>query len=200
MMRRTCVILWTLLWACVPLGAQTPAASDLAARVQVGVIPCELGAMVDLQVDPKANSQFLLKHGKDTFHMRPVLTSTGVVRLEDSKTGAVWLQISNKSMLMNQKLGRRLADECMTPEQAAVALALKSGNAPGLLDTPSAAVVASPVASPSVATRPQAGSTVQTRAGPLQSRDGLVQAREGQASALPATVASAPSAPKLTTP
>jgi hypothetical protein len=32
-----------------------------------------------------------------------VATSTGTVRLEDKQAGAVWLQIANKSMLMNQK-------------------------------------------------------------------------------------------------
>lgn len=200
MMRRTSVILWTTLWASVPLGAQTPAASEIAAQVQVGVISCEFGAIVDLQADPKVDSQFLLKHGKDTFHMRPVATSTGVVRLEDSKTGAVWLQISNKSMLMNQKLGRRLADECMTPAQAAVALALKNGTAPSLIDTVAPVAVAAPVAPQSKATQPQAGSTVQTRAGTLQSRDGVVQSRNVQPSALPSSMASAPGAPKSTTP
>ena len=132
--------------------------------------------------------------------MRPVATTTGVVRLEDPKSGAVWLQISNKSMLMNQKLGRRLADECMTPEQTAVALALKKGATPGLLDTATPNPAAASVESATAVTQPQAGSTVQTRAGPLQSRDGLVQTRVWQASTLPATVASAPSVPKTTIP
>lgn len=173
-----------------PCWAQSPPASEIAARVQVGKIPCELGAMVDLQADPKAESQFILKHGKDSFQMRPVATSTGVIRLEDAKSGAVWLQISNKSMLMNQKLGRRLADECMTPEQAAAGLALKNSSAPGLLDSPAPAAAA-----PAVATQPQAGATVQTRAGPLQSRDGLIQSRAVATSPASLSAASAPKAP-----
>lgn len=52
-------------------------------------------------------------------------TTTGTVRLEDARGGAVWLQIANKSMLMNQRLGQRLADECMSPEQIVVAEAIK---------------------------------------------------------------------------
>lgn len=153
--------------------APAPSFADIASRVLVGTIPCELGAVVDLRADPKAESQFILKLGKDVFQMRPVPTSTGVVRLEDAKSGAVWLQISNKSMLMNQKLGRRLADECMSAEQSAVALALKANPVPGLLDAPAQTA---PAQAP--AEQPKDAAPVQTRAGPLQFRDGQVQSRD----------------------
>ncbi len=145
-MRRFCISVFAAVWIAAPTLAQTPSPADIALLVQVGRIPCELGAVVDLQADPKAESQFILKLGKETYQLRPVPTSTGVVRLEDAKLGAVWLQISNKSMLMNQKLGRRLADECMSPAQAAVALALKANPVPGLLDAPTqgAAALATP--------------------------------------------------------
>ena len=192
-MRSTSFGLLTAVCLALPSWAQTPPANEIAARVQVGKIPCELGALVDLQIDPKAESQFILKHGKDTFQMRPVATTTGVIRLEDAKSGAVWLQISNKSMLMNQKLGRRLADECMTPEQAAAGLALKNSSAPGLLD------IAAPAA-PSVAAQTQSGSAVQTRAGPLQSRGGLVQSRALATGPAPSSMASAPVASRPSTP
>jgi hypothetical protein len=66
--------------------------------------------------------------------MAPVVTSTGAIRLEDAKAGGVWLQLSNKSMLMSQKLGSRLADECMSPAQVAVAERLKTNPAPSLLE------------------------------------------------------------------
>ncbi len=33
----------------------------------------------------------------------PVLTNTGAVRLENAKDGLMWLQIANKSMLMDTK-------------------------------------------------------------------------------------------------
>lgn len=194
-MRCTSFGLLTAVCLGLPSWAQTPPASEIAAQVQIGKIPCELGAMVDLQADPRTESQFILKHGKDTFQMRPVATTTGVIRLEDAKSGAVWLQISNKSMLMNQKLGRRLADECMTPQQAATAVALKNSSAPGLLD-----IVAPTAPAPVMTTQPQAGSVVQTRAGPLQSRDELIQSTAVAISPAPSSMASAPSAPKPATP
>jgi hypothetical protein len=66
--------------------------------------------------------------------MKPVSTSTGAIRLEDEKAGAVWLQLANKSMLMDQKNGRRLADECAHPDQVAFANDMKVNPPPALID------------------------------------------------------------------
>ena len=40
-------------------------------------------------------------------------------RLLSKDAGATWLQLGNKSMLMNQKLGQRLADGCRNEQQMA---------------------------------------------------------------------------------
>lgn len=108
----------------------------LADRVHTGRIACELGQHVSVSKDDKNPGHFLVSGSGFNFHMSPVGTSTGVVRLEDAKAGAVWLQIANKSMLMNQKQGRRLADECMSPEQLQVAEAIKKHPPQSLLDAP----------------------------------------------------------------
>jgi hypothetical protein len=47
----------------------------------------------------------------------PEETDTGAVRLEDKKSGVVWIQIPAKSMLMNAKIGQRVADGCVMAEQ-----------------------------------------------------------------------------------
>lgn len=108
----------------------------LADRVHTGRIACELGQHVNVSKDAKNPGHFLVSGSGFNFHMAPVGTSTGVVRLEDAKAGAVWLQIANKSMLMNQKQGKRLADECMSPEQLQVAEAIKKNPPQSLLDAP----------------------------------------------------------------
>jgi len=108
----------------------------LAERVHTGRIACELGQHVNVAKDSSTPGHFLVSGNGFNFHMSPVGTSTGVVRLEDMKAGAVWLQIANKSMLMNQKQGKRLADECMSPEQLQVAEAIKKTPPPSLLDAP----------------------------------------------------------------
>ena len=114
--------------------AMTPAELAIAERVQVGKIPCELGASVTLTADAK-NPGYFNMHGKNfDFRMFPVATSTGAIRLEDQKAGAVWLQLANKSMLMSQKLGIRLADECTSPAQLEVAQNLKLNPPASILD------------------------------------------------------------------
>lgn len=131
--------------------AMNPAELAIAERVDVGNLPCELGASVTLAKDPKAPGYFDLQGKNFKYRMFPVLTSTGAIRLEDRKGGAVWLQLANKSMLMNQKLGIRLADECKSPAQVAVAENLKLNPAPSLLDAPKPAAAAmTPAAAPAL--------------------------------------------------
>lgn len=105
--------------------AMTPAELAIAERVQVGKMPCELGASVTLTADAQKPGYFDMQGKNFSYRMFPVATSTGAIRLEDQKAGAVWLQLANKSMLMNQKLGIRLADECMSSAQSEVAENLK---------------------------------------------------------------------------
>lgn len=137
--------------------ALTPAELAIAERVHVGKLPCELGAAVDLTADPKAPGYFNVSGKNFKYRMFPVATTTGAIRLEDQKAGAVWLQLANKSMLMNQKLGVRLADECMSPAQLAVAEAIKLNPPASVLDAPKPAVAAaSAAAAPVVSDAPAA--------------------------------------------
>ena len=109
--------------------ALTPEALAVAERVRVGHFPCEHGTSVTLSADPKTPGYFNMQSKNVSYHMAPVASVTGAVRLEESKSGAVWLQLANKSMLMNQKLGTRIADECMSPEQSGVAQGMKTAPA-----------------------------------------------------------------------
>ena len=114
--------------------ALTPEELAIAERVHVGRMPCELGAFVTVTADTAMPGRFHVEGKGFMYYMQPVATTTGTVRLEDSKGGAVWLQIANKSMLMNQKLGQRQADECMSPEQTLVAEAIKKNPPPSVLE------------------------------------------------------------------
>jgi hypothetical protein len=97
----------------------------VAKRVHLGEIKCELGAHVDIK-PMKREGFFLVKHRLSRFVMHPVHSRTGAIRLEDPARGAVWLQLGNKSMLMNQKEGKRLADECQSPDQVIFAEEMKN--------------------------------------------------------------------------
>lgn len=114
----------------------TPAEKAVSERVYTGHIVCELGASVQVDPDPKSPGSFFVAGKGFKYHMRPVVAATSAVRLEDQRSGAVWIQIANKSMLMNQKLGQRMADECMSEQQAQVTQAMKTAPAQSLFDTP----------------------------------------------------------------
>jgi len=118
--------------------ALTPAELAIAQRVYQGKLPCELGAFVSLTADAKSPGYFDVQIKKQKYRMFPVETSTGAIRLEDHRAGAVWLQLANKSMLMDQKLGKRLADECKSPDQAVMAEMLIKNPLPSVLDAPAA--------------------------------------------------------------
>lgn len=119
--------------------ALTPEQLAIADSVHTGTLPCELGAQVELTKDAASPGYFNLSGKGFRYRLHPVQTSTGAVRLEDPHDGAVWIQLANKSMLMDQKHGRRLADECASPAQVAVAEALKKNPPPSLLDPQPAA-------------------------------------------------------------
>lgn len=112
----------------------TDAELEISKTIQTGRIQCELGADVTVSADEKNPGFFHVVAGKQRYYMHPVESRTGAVRMEDNRAGAMWLQLGNKSMLMNQKLGQRVADECVTPAQREFALQMKSSNQPGLLD------------------------------------------------------------------
>ena len=114
--------------------ALSPQELAIAERIEVGLIPCELGESVSVAADAHVPGYFDVQTKKLKFRMVPVVTSTGAIRLEDSAAGAVWLQLSNKSMLMNQKTGTRLADSCMSSAQLAVTEAMIKNPPPSLLE------------------------------------------------------------------
>jgi hypothetical protein len=108
---------------------------SIARRVHQGNLPCELGAAVRVEPDQIQPGYFNVQGKGFHYRMHPVVTSTGAIRLEDKQAGAVWLQLANKSMLMDQKKGQRVADECAHPDQMAYAAQMKTNPPPALFDT-----------------------------------------------------------------
>ena len=97
--------------------ALTPGQLDAAQRVFTGKADCEFGEKIDVLAVEGKPGHFHLKHKTATYTLVPEETTTGAVRLEDKRAGIVWLQIPSKSMLMNAKIGQRVADNCLMQEQ-----------------------------------------------------------------------------------
>ena len=99
----------------------------IAKTIFTGVIQCELGEKVTIK-PMRREGFFFVSRGINRFVMHPEESRTGAIRLEDPQRGGLWLQLANKSMLMNQKEGKRLADDCQSPEQVTYAKTMKAVN------------------------------------------------------------------------
>ena len=99
-----------------PLASKDPTMA-IASQVQTGRFPCELGQSIDLKEVAGELGHYTLSLKGRVYAMVPMVSQTGAIMLEDAKNGLKWIQLSNKSMLLNSKLGQRMADECQSPNQ-----------------------------------------------------------------------------------
>lgn len=88
-----------------------------AAMTHFGGYECEFKQTVQVVMNPRYDGYVDVRYGKQTYTMRPVLSSTGALRLEDVRGQTLMLQIAYKSMLMDVKAGRRIVDECVHEKQ-----------------------------------------------------------------------------------
>lgn len=91
---------------------------EAAKRAYLGEYHCEFKQVVNIGTHPKTAGYIDVAWQKHVYTMRPVLSSTGALRLEDVGGRTLMIQIANKSMLLDTKIGQRLVDECVHPEQA----------------------------------------------------------------------------------
>ena len=142
----------------------SPEQAKAAEMVFYGAYDCEFQQTVHITQNPKHASYVDVKAGKGSWLMKPVLSSTGAIRLEDVRGETLMVQISSKSMLLNVKSAQRIVDECISPKQreliaeakaakaAAESAAASGGAAPG---TPVAGAAPAPApASESSAPKP----------------------------------------------
>jgi hypothetical protein len=99
------------------LAPASPEQADAAQRVYYGVYDCEFKQTIDISESKKNPSYVDVKHGSRDYLMKPVLSSTGAVRLEDVRGEALMVQIASKSMLLNVKTAQRIVDDCVSPKQ-----------------------------------------------------------------------------------
>ena len=96
-----------------PLPEATPEQLQAGERVLTGNYGCEFGKSVAVGHSERYAGYFELKMDRQSWVMKPVVSSTGAVRLEDVKGNALLIQILTKSMVMDPKAGRRLVDGCV---------------------------------------------------------------------------------------
>jgi len=100
-----------------------------AEMVYYGKYECEFNQTVDIEQSPKYSSYVTVKHGKGEWLMKPVLSSTGAIRLEDVRGETLMVQIASKSMLLNVRTAHRLVDDCVSPKQRELIAEAKAAKA-----------------------------------------------------------------------
>lgn len=95
------------------LALATPEQMSAAERVLVGQYDCEFGQRISIDPHDGQQGYFRLRHGQQSWLMKPTLTATGAVRLEDVRGAALMIQILTKSMLLDPRKGQRLVDGCV---------------------------------------------------------------------------------------
>jgi len=106
-----------------------PEQIDAAERVYYGTYECEFNQTVHIAKSSKHAAFVSLTSGKSTWLMKPVLSTTGAVRLEDVKGETLMVQIATKSMLLNVKTARRIVDDCISPRQRELIAEAKAAKA-----------------------------------------------------------------------
>ena len=110
----------------VKLLEATPDQEKAAELVYYGVYECEFNQSVNILASTTHHFYVDVKHGKTTWLMKPVLSTTGAVRLEDVKGRTLMVQIASKSMLLNVKTRHRIVDACVSARQRELLEATKA--------------------------------------------------------------------------
>jgi hypothetical protein len=102
-----------------PLAAAGAEQLEAANAAHLGSYDCEFEQRVTLEPYAKAPGYIELKQKTQAWVMKPVMSSTGALRLEDVKGRILMIQIANKSMVMDTQIGQRLVDGCVHEKQRA---------------------------------------------------------------------------------
>ncbi len=89
----------------------------VAPRVYEGDADCDLKERVSVRAVLNEPGIYEVRHRKARYRMLVEPTHTGAVKLRDARAGVVWLQIPSTSMLLNDKIGQRVASNCLSAEQ-----------------------------------------------------------------------------------
>jgi hypothetical protein len=85
---------------------------QLKFQLASGVYRCELGRRVEIQRDPRnANLIKLTWKGSD-YQLQRYDSASGLPRYEDRQHGLLWIDLPQKSVLIDVNSGQQLANEC----------------------------------------------------------------------------------------
>lgn len=117
-------ILPLVLAACTASGPQTPAApaatrnntkhgnEQLQFKLASGVYRCEMGQNIEVQRNSRNEGTIDLVWQGNRHSLQRHDSSSGLPRYEDRQNGLLWIDLPWKSVLVDARSGRPLANEC----------------------------------------------------------------------------------------
>lgn len=101
--------------ATLPAAAADPATSSFNPHgfaLPTGTYRCDLNRSVDISQVSTDMQSAVIRFDKKEYRMHAVAARSGALRYEDANSGLVWLVIVGKSMLLDTRHGRQLANDC----------------------------------------------------------------------------------------
>ena len=92
--------------------ADAPAFNPASIAHKAGVYKCELNRTVNVRHVGEDLRTAVIHWNTRDYTLNAVNTHSGALRYEDVASGLVWIVITGKSMLLDTRLGRQLANEC----------------------------------------------------------------------------------------
>ena len=91
---------------------ETQDAHHPSLRLSTGVFHCDLNRRVEVRQVAEDKRSAIVYWERRNYTMQVVATQTGALRLEDKASGLTWITIPGKSMLLDTKQGKQLANDC----------------------------------------------------------------------------------------
>jgi hypothetical protein len=121
----------------IVLAAADEVQLQAAERVLLGRYDCEFGRRITVDRNDAHTGYINLMLDRQSWVMKPVLSATGAIRLEDVRGQALLVQILTKSMVLDTKSGKRLVDACVHEVQRKAEVDLSSQPPrPSIFDAP----------------------------------------------------------------
>ena len=81
-------------------------------RMSPGIYRCELNRQVHVRHVSHDRRSATLTWNRRDYQLQAVPTTSGAMRFEDKLSGLAWISIVDKSLLLDTRAGKQLANDC----------------------------------------------------------------------------------------
>jgi len=96
------------------IASASPQTAHPDVRMAPGVYRCELNRQVHVRHISYDQRSAILTWNRRDYQLQAVATQSGAMRFEDKLSGLAWISIVDKSLLLDTRTGKQLANDCRT--------------------------------------------------------------------------------------